>query len=599
MTDWAAAPLEPVATTDTGLELAGAAAAPVGVDDAEPTELFVPTPLPPPPADAGGTGAGTRLSLTYADGRAKLKFVDDGRGRRLVASKRLPAGALALRVTPYAAVLLDSERAARCDWQLAKPQGRALLRCSKSQVARFASRESQRAAWAAYYREECASLVACSPRVPPPTARLAARVLWRRRREDAAAAAGGGAAAAAAADAAAGATAAAWDSYAAVESLEHHWGELGSERMQEYAGMAQLIRAFMRRQPLASKPAAGDDEGDEGDEPVAVNDADAGLELKEIAVLLARFSCNIHTICDDELRPIGVGLYPLAAMVNHSCRPSCTQSFVGRDIVFRALRPLAAGEELTISYVDLLATRQERRRALQASYFFDIDRGVLAAAPAPPARAEIAEGAVSVVWPEGPPWPCDDCDRQLCAVGAEGCCAIVSAGADKVEVHCWGALPAGFAPLQMLHAWQAYDRALERSKKAQPQEAYRQLAAAVRTMDAPLALGEHHVVRTRTRILLFKCAIDIGGLWEEALALSNRLTPSMVLVFPPVWSALGLHLAAVAKLEMLAEHPQAAMVAAKRATEMLEVTGNSAGAVGEELRRTRAELRGCGADLHT
>jgi len=26
---------------------------------------------------------------------------------------------------------------------------------------------------------------------------------------------------------------------------------------------------------------------------------------KEIAMLLARFACNNHTICDDELRPLG------------------------------------------------------------------------------------------------------------------------------------------------------------------------------------------------------------------------------------------------------------------------------------------------------
>ena len=32
------------------------------------------------------------------------------------------------------------------------------------------------------YKEECAALVACAPGVPPPTVRLAARVLWRRRR---------------------------------------------------------------------------------------------------------------------------------------------------------------------------------------------------------------------------------------------------------------------------------------------------------------------------------------------------------------------------------------------------------------------------------
>jgi SET and MYND domain-containing protein len=58
-------------------------------------------------------------------------------------------------------------------------------------------------------------------------------------------------------------------------------------------------------------------------------------DVKHIAQLLARFACNNHTICDEELRPIGVGLYPLGALINHSCRPNCAQSFQGPAIVFR------------------------------------------------------------------------------------------------------------------------------------------------------------------------------------------------------------------------------------------------------------------------
>lgn len=49
--------------------------------------------------------------------------------------------------------------------------------------------------------------------------------------------------------------------------------------------------------------------------------------IREMALLLARFACNNHSICDDELRPIGVGLYPRGSMVNHDCQPNCMQSF--------------------------------------------------------------------------------------------------------------------------------------------------------------------------------------------------------------------------------------------------------------------------------
>ena len=29
------------------------------------------------------------------------------------------------------------------------------------------------------------------------------------------------------------------------------------------------------------------------------------INVREVAQLLARFACNVHTICDEELRPVG------------------------------------------------------------------------------------------------------------------------------------------------------------------------------------------------------------------------------------------------------------------------------------------------------
>ena len=75
-------------------------------------------------------------------------------------------------------------------------------------------------------------------------------------------------------------------------------------------------------------------------------------------------------------------------MLNHSCMPNAFQSFVGKRIVFRAIQPIAAGQEATISYVELAATRAERRAALLDGYRFDIDAGkVLFHAHAIPLRS--------------------------------------------------------------------------------------------------------------------------------------------------------------------------------------------------------------------
>ena len=55
--------------------------------------------------------------------------------------------------------------------------------------------------------------------------------------------------------------------------------------------------------------------------------------------------------------------------------PTTTQIFSGSTIGFYAMEPIAVGQEITISYVELVASRQERRRALLTHYFFDIDDG--------------------------------------------------------------------------------------------------------------------------------------------------------------------------------------------------------------------------------
>ena len=73
-------------------------------------------------------------------------------------------------------------------------------------------------------------------------------------------------------------------------------------------------------------------------------------------------------------QPVGVGLFPTGALINHSCTPNVMQSFQQQQVTFTALQPIAAGTEITISYIELAATRAERRHQLQDQYYFDIDQ---------------------------------------------------------------------------------------------------------------------------------------------------------------------------------------------------------------------------------
>jgi len=70
------------------------------------------------------------------------------------------------------------------------------------------------------------------------------------------------------------------------------------------------------------------------------------------------------------MRPIGIGLYPIAALVNHSCVPNCVAIFSGSELRIRAIRPIKPGDEITISYTEIGDSTQERQKELLNHFYF-------------------------------------------------------------------------------------------------------------------------------------------------------------------------------------------------------------------------------------
>jgi SET and MYND domain-containing protein len=106
--------------------------------------------------------------------------------------------------------------------------------------------------------------------------------------------------------------AAAWpSSIGATLCLSSHLDKLSPTRAQEFAAQAAMLRGLLAEaQPERPAPPP------------------------ELATrLLATLACNGHTLSDDELQPLGLGLYPLAALTNHDCNPSAVHCFEGTTLM--------------------------------------------------------------------------------------------------------------------------------------------------------------------------------------------------------------------------------------------------------------------------
>ena len=80
--------------------------------------------------------------------------------------------------------------------------------------------------------------MACAPRVPPPTVRLAARVLWRRRRERARPET-------AYVPAASAGSVGLGEGYDSVRALVHHWDAVAEEDKARFAHAGAAASAFL------------------------------------------------------------------------------------------------------------------------------------------------------------------------------------------------------------------------------------------------------------------------------------------------------------------------------------------------------------------
>lgn len=102
------------------------------------------------------------------------------------------------------------------------------------------------------------------------------------------------------------------------------------------------------------------------------------MSTADLVDLISRFIINTVALTTPSLTPIGVAVSPLVALINHSCTPNVVVVFPrsrkdSRDepvAKVAALRNIAPGEEILMSYVDTTFPKSLRQMTLTETYNF-------------------------------------------------------------------------------------------------------------------------------------------------------------------------------------------------------------------------------------
>ncbi|KAF8628054.1 hypothetical protein AX17_006058 [Amanita inopinata Kibby_2008] len=102
--------------------------------------------------------------------------------------------------------------------------------------------------------------------------------------------------------------------------------------------------------------------------------------IPKLVDLISRFTTNTLALMSPSLTPIGACISPSIALLNYSCDPNAVVVFPRTASNAKtqepllhvvALKPITAGDELLISYIDTTLPRQERMKMLQETYSFE------------------------------------------------------------------------------------------------------------------------------------------------------------------------------------------------------------------------------------
>eukprot|EP00124_Ichthyophonus_hoferi_P005620 Ihof_evm2s865 gene=Ihof_evmTU2s865 len=264
------------------------------------------------------------------------------KGRYVVAARDLKAGEIVLTCSPLALTLNHQLWTDKCNHCFKSSPN--MPRCASCLQTRYCSKACQVSAWTQYHKAECGAFKALTWEGIPDIAldelvllhrSLIARAQWL------------------AAGKPSLSDRCTWDD---IELMPAHELEMKASDPERYQGNVMLAEICLQMAARWSKQLRP-----------------YGPTRELACTLLCRMQCNDFSIWNDLLVGVGSGVYPEGALLNHACSASCVVTYepLSHRQVFRCLRDLQEGDELTHSYMDPLGTTTQRQAKIRSMYYFD------------------------------------------------------------------------------------------------------------------------------------------------------------------------------------------------------------------------------------
>ncbi|KAI3364308.1 hypothetical protein L3Q82_011106 [Scortum barcoo] len=250
------------------------------------------------------------------------RFDSPGKGRGLRVTRAFKVGELLFSSPAYSYVLSVKERGCYCEGCFTRKED--LARCGKCKKAFYCNVKCQKADWA-MHKLECSAMTAFGENwCPSEMSRLVARILAKKKTQKGRCPS---------------------ERILLIGDMQSHVEDMDNEKREmNEADVAALHRFYSKHLELP--------------------------DHKDLLTLFSQVACNGFTIEDDELSHMGTAVYPDVALINHSCVPSVIVTYKGTSAEVRAVQDMKPGDEVLISYIDLLYPTDDRNNRLRESYYF-------------------------------------------------------------------------------------------------------------------------------------------------------------------------------------------------------------------------------------